>query len=96
MVANGKLHSLQKIIFFFWRCFGNTVFAMPRYHVVHKGKVLPILVILLTVFILISDQPTMMLANNWANQPTDHCLLESLDNMTNQKQPPYQRKFFYF
>ena len=51
MVANGKLLSLQKIIFFFWRCFGNTVFAMPRYHVVHKGKVLPILVISLTVLL---------------------------------------------
>lgn len=64
MVANGKLHFLQKIIYFSWRCFGNTVFAMPRYHVLHKGKVLPILVILLTVFILISDQPTIVCWNH--------------------------------
>lgn len=30
MVANGKLHSLQKIIFFPWRCLGNTALALSE------------------------------------------------------------------
>ena len=40
MVANGKLHSLQKIIFFFWRYFWNTVFALSECRALPIGKVL--------------------------------------------------------
>ena len=37
MVANGKLHSLQKIIFFScWRL-GNTVFALLEYRAFSKA-----------------------------------------------------------
>ena len=51
MVANGKLHSLQKIIFFSWRCFGNTVFALSEYRTLPIGNVLLIPVTLLTVLL---------------------------------------------
>lgn len=51
MVANGKLHSLQKTIFFSWWCFG-TVFALPGFRVLPKGWVVPISVILLTAIYL--------------------------------------------
>ena len=84
MVANGKLHSLQKIIFFFGRCL-RIPCSLLGYRALLKGKVLPIPVILFTalLFCQISDQPTMTLTNNWAKQPTDRYLLEATDNMTN-------------
>lgn len=52
MAANGKLHSLQKIIFFSWQCFGNTVFALSEYRALPIGNVLLIPAILLTAFYL--------------------------------------------
>jgi len=52
MAANGKLHSLQKIIFFSWRRFWNAVFALSGYRALPIGKVLLIPAILLTAFYL--------------------------------------------
>lgn len=51
MVANGKLHSLLKIIFLSCWCFWNTEFALLGYRILPKGKVLPVSVILLTTLL---------------------------------------------
>lgn len=51
MVANGKLHSLQKIIFFSWWRLGNTIFALWEYRAFSQSNALLIPVILFIVLL---------------------------------------------